>query len=61
LSPAPDVPESYREGPFLVFTEAHHLRRGACCGSGCRHCPFEPRARRGNTAVQARFLPSSED
>lgn len=23
-----------------VFTAAYHLKRGACCGSGCRHCPF---------------------
>lgn len=23
-----------------VFTAAFHLRRGYCCGSGCRHCPF---------------------
>ncbi|MGB7134490.1 MAG: DUF5522 domain-containing protein [Acidobacteriaceae bacterium] len=30
----------YREGPYLIFTEAYHLRRGTCCGSGCRHCPW---------------------
>lgn len=36
----------YREGPFLVFTAAFHLRRGYCCGSGCRHCPYpKPDAR----------------
>lgn len=23
-----------------VFTAAFHLKRGHCCGSGCRHCPF---------------------
>lgn len=28
-----------REGR-MVFTEAYHLRRGYCCGSGCRHCPY---------------------
>ncbi len=26
---------------YLVFTEVYHLRRGNCCGSACRHCPFE--------------------
>ena len=26
---------------LLVFTEKYHLRRGYCCGSGCRHCPFK--------------------
>ena len=30
----------YREGPYVVFTRAYHLRRGSCCGSGCRHCPW---------------------
>ncbi len=25
---------------FLVFTEQYHLKRGYCCGSGCRHCPY---------------------
>jgi hypothetical protein len=30
----------YREGPYVVFTEAAHLQRGHCCGSGCRHCPW---------------------
>ena len=30
----------YYEGPFLVFTAAYLLRRGYCCESGCRHCPY---------------------
>ncbi len=30
----------YREGPNLVFTAAYHLKRGSCCNSGCRHCPY---------------------
>ena len=30
----------YMENGFLVFTEAYHLRRGYCCNSGCRHCPY---------------------
>ncbi|SHF59812.1 hypothetical protein SAMN05444377_11354 [Flavobacterium fontis] len=28
-------PEGYR-----VFTEHYHLKRGYCCKSGCRHCPY---------------------
>jgi len=31
----------YFENGFLVMTEAYHKKRGYCCGSGCRHCPFE--------------------
>lgn len=23
-----------------VFTEVAHLKRGKCCGNGCRHCPY---------------------
>jgi 2-iminoacetate synthase ThiH len=30
----------YREGEFVVFTARYHLRRGYCCESGCRHCPY---------------------
>ncbi len=30
----------YMDGPNLVFTEQYHLKRGYCCGSGCRHCPY---------------------
>ncbi len=30
----------YQEGTFVVFTARYHLRRGYCCRSGCRHCPY---------------------
>ncbi len=30
----------YFDGPYLVFTEAYHLKRGFCCQSNCRHCPY---------------------
>jgi len=25
---------------FIVFTEKYHLKRGYCCKSGCKHCPY---------------------
>jgi hypothetical protein len=25
---------------LMVFTEKYHLKRGYCCGNGCRHCPY---------------------
>lgn len=25
---------------YSVFTAYYHLKRGNCCNSGCRHCPF---------------------
>jgi len=38
-------PEDYYfEGPLMVFTAAYHLKRGSCCGSGCRHCPYDKSA-----------------
>jgi hypothetical protein len=41
-TPPPLAPEDfYYEGPYLVFTAAYHLKRGFCCGSGCRHCPYK--------------------
>jgi hypothetical protein len=30
----------YMEEGLMVFTEAYHLKRGSCCNSGCRHCPY---------------------
>lgn len=38
--PALDAEDYYFEGPYLVFTAAYHLKRGSCCHSGCRHCPY---------------------
>ncbi|MBS1789527.1 MAG: hypothetical protein JST85_17515 [Acidobacteria bacterium] len=43
----------YWEGGFLVFTANYHLRRGSCCGSGCRHCPYDPRWTKGETVIAA--------
>jgi hypothetical protein len=40
ISPQLDPEDYYFEGPNLVFTAAYHLKRGTCCGSGCRHCPY---------------------
>lgn len=30
----------YMDGEYLVFTAAYHRKRGYCCGSRCRHCPY---------------------
>jgi hypothetical protein len=35
----------YFHNGLMVFTAAYHLRRGYCCGSGCRHCPYSPEAK----------------
>ena len=28
------------EEGWLVMTATYHLKRGYCCGSGCKHCPY---------------------
>lgn len=35
-------PEDYYLSPegFIVFTEHYLRKRGYCCKSGCRHCPY---------------------
>jgi hypothetical protein len=30
----------YMENGFLVFTGIYLQKRGFCCQSGCRHCPY---------------------
>jgi len=35
-------PEDFYYSPegYIVFTEKYHLKRGHCCKSGCKHCPY---------------------
>ncbi len=40
-------PKGYR-----VMTAAYHIRRGYCCGNGCRHCPYFPKHIKGNTVLK---------
>jgi len=30
----------YYENGLMVFTSAYHVKRGFCCQSKCRHCPY---------------------
>ncbi len=30
----------YKENGNWVFTSWSHMKRGHCCGNGCRHCPY---------------------
>ena len=39
-APPSETEDYYMEGPYMVFTAAYHLKRGYCCGSRCRHCPY---------------------
>ena len=41
LTTPPHAPEEKNnDGPYNLFTAAYHLKRGYCCNSGCRHCPY---------------------
>ncbi|MBK7128632.1 MAG: hypothetical protein IPM74_01450 [Crocinitomicaceae bacterium] len=35
-------PDDYYRSPegFIIYTEKYHLKRGYCCKSGCKHCPY---------------------
>ena len=46
LAAAPPEPKQgedyyFNESGLMVFTGAYHLKRGYCCKSGCKHCPFD--------------------
>lgn len=36
----------YFEAGLMVLTEHFLLKRGFCCGNGCRHCPFENQSKK---------------
>ena len=38
----------YLENGKVVFTELYHKERGCCCGSKCRHCPYDPKYEKGS-------------
>lgn len=38
----------YSAEGYIVFTEKYHLKRGYCCKSGCKHCPYGYNKKTGN-------------
>ena len=42
----------YMEKGYRVMTADYLARRGFCCANGCRHCPYWPRAQKGNTHLR---------
>jgi hypothetical protein len=57
-NPALNQPDSYSENGLLVYTAAYHLKRGSCCGSGCRHCPYHPKHVAGTKEIKYRTADS---
>lgn len=42
----------YLDNGKVVFTELYHKERGYCCGNGCKHCPYNPRHKKGNKVLK---------
>ena len=38
--PDPDEPDWVMEDGWMVATRSGLLRRGECCGNGCKNCPY---------------------
>lgn len=36
----------YFENGLMVLTAHFLLKRGYCCGNGCRHCPYEDQSKK---------------
>ena len=51
-TPLVEGEDFYLEGAMIVFTALYHLRRGYCCGSGCRHCPYATRENTGRESAR---------
>jgi hypothetical protein len=43
----------YYDGPYMVFTAEYHLKRGYCCQSGCRHCPYGFKATKSDNTSES--------
>jgi len=42
----------YLEKGKIIYTEHYLKKRGTCCGSGCRHCVFDPPYTKGNKVLK---------
>lgn len=51
----------YEENGRKVMTEEYHIKRGYCCGSGCRHCCFSPKHTKGCTKLQLEYHQSKKN
>ena len=50
-------PDFYKdENGRFVMTESFHIKRGSCCGSKCKHCPYDPMYDKGNTNIKKSLL-----
>jgi len=45
----------YFENGLIVMTANYHIKRGHCCGTRCKWCPFDPKHEIGTTKVSVEF------
>lgn len=62
LQPLVPGDDYYLENGLMVMTASYHIKRGSCCGTGCRWCPFDPKHELGITQLAKEFIivPSDE-
>jgi len=53
-SPEPDFYKD--ENGRFVMTKSFHIKRGSCCGSKCKHCPYKPKYQKGTQQIQKSLL-----
>ena len=41
----------YFDNGKMVMTKSYHIKRGSCCGNGCKFCPYSPVHKKGNTTI----------
>jgi hypothetical protein len=55
-SPLEKGRDYYVDGDRVIFTASFHIRRGQCCGNGCRHCPYTPKHTKGTITYDNRNI-----
>jgi 2-iminoacetate synthase ThiH len=44
------------DGTRVVFTALFHIQRGSCCANGCKHCPYDPKHKKGRVVLSKESL-----
>tara|TARA_R110000824_G_scaffold57118_3_gene155649 strand:+ start:1682 stop:1891 length:210 start_codon:yes stop_codon:yes gene_type:complete len=52
IKPKLQPQDFYWKDGKIVMTEEYHKRRGYCCGSGCKHCPYFPKYSKMNKKLK---------
>mgnify|MGYP003660715342 FL=1 len=55
-----DHKDFYLENGKMVLTEEYHIKRGSCCGGGCKHCPFWPQYVKLNKELRSNIYNNNE-